>query len=635
MTPTNALPRRSDDAVRRRLAALPPGLRVWAFRLGIHRTITAASLGVLPESLAGEARAAIEALAREGVLTRDENRETAWNLDRAIHRAAVQRLHDRDPRESRHSHDELVAALAAADDAGLDEDLIYHARWAARWDVLSQMWWRVGHALLLQGSDVITWAYRTLPPGIAGRHPSLALAELVVGSATDVVGTRNGRLLRAIASGSSVSLPELAQAATSEAVLATGTLHIIALCHTGDVTGANAWIDAAEAELSRRDDGFPAGARRRFQVEAAEARLLLGRILDVRHYAGAVIAESAGAADPDPSVRRARGLLALVSSILGWEGDGGELDEQLGTDAPVSIRVALAHRAADRLHRERLRRLVDGMDPQQSPPPQTPLWAFVLLARALLALLDGRPLDELPRLDLVESDRRAWLADEGFSARLLRRCRAELLLAGGEPQRASAILLTRESPAPELRVPLARLYLHTGQPHVALDYVTRVLTDPTLSPRERATFETIRAAALLILDRPDEARAATRTMFTRYPGVPPGWSVQLMLLPRELRLRLLAFAPSAAVPAGLAKRLRRLGGPAPPASSQLISLSPRERIVIAELQRGGTLAEIGDRLCVSRNTLKKQTNSIYRKLGVTSRDAAVRRAVELGLLGPR
>ena len=56
--------------------------------------------------------------------------------------------------------------------------------------------------------------------------------------------------------------------------------------------------------------------------------------------------------------------------------------------------------------------------------------------------------------------------------------------------------------------------------------------------------------------------------------------------------------------------------------------------MVAELRRGGTLAEIGARLCVSSNTLKKQTVSIYRKLEVTGRDAAVRRAVRLGLLDP-
>ena len=42
--------------------------------------------------------------------------------------------------------------------------------------------------------------------------------------------------------------------------------------------------------------------------------------------------------------------------------------------------------------------------------------------------------------------------------------------------------------------------------------------------------------------------------------------------------------------------------------------------------------EIGERLYVSRNTIKTQAISTYRKLGVSSRSAAIERAGELGLV---
>ena len=45
--------------------------------------------------------------------------------------------------------------------------------------------------------------------------------------------------------------------------------------------------------------------------------------------------------------------------------------------------------------------------------------------------------------------------------------------------------------------------------------------------------------------------------------------------------------------------------------------------------------EIGDRLYVSRNTVKTQAISAYRKLGVSSRSAAIERAGELGLVDDR
>ena len=42
--------------------------------------------------------------------------------------------------------------------------------------------------------------------------------------------------------------------------------------------------------------------------------------------------------------------------------------------------------------------------------------------------------------------------------------------------------------------------------------------------------------------------------------------------------------------------------------------------------------QIGEELFLSRNTIKSQAISIYRKLGVASRSLAVTRARELGLL---
>ena len=46
-----------------------------------------------------------------------------------------------------------------------------------------------------------------------------------------------------------------------------------------------------------------------------------------------------------------------------------------------------------------------------------------------------------------------------------------------------------------------------------------------------------------------------------------------------------------------------------------------------------SIAEIADRLYVSRNTVKSQTIAIYRKLGTSSRSGAVEIAAAAGLLG--
>jgi LuxR family maltose regulon positive regulatory protein len=45
-----------------------------------------------------------------------------------------------------------------------------------------------------------------------------------------------------------------------------------------------------------------------------------------------------------------------------------------------------------------------------------------------------------------------------------------------------------------------------------------------------------------------------------------------------------------------------------------------------------TFRQIAEHFYVSRNTVKTQAISVYRKLGVSSRTEAIERAVELGLL---
>ena len=63
------------------------------------------------------------------------------------------------------------------------------------------------------------------------------------------------------------------------------------------------------------------------------------------------------------------------------------------------------------------------------------------------------------------------------------------------------------------------------------------------------------------------------------------------------------------------------------------SLTKAELRLIPLLSTHLTYAEIGERLYVSRNTIKTQAMSIYRKLDVTSRSAAIERIEEIGLLG--
>jgi LuxR family maltose regulon positive regulatory protein len=64
------------------------------------------------------------------------------------------------------------------------------------------------------------------------------------------------------------------------------------------------------------------------------------------------------------------------------------------------------------------------------------------------------------------------------------------------------------------------------------------------------------------------------------------------------------------------------------------TLTPAELRVLPFLPTHLTFEEIGDRMYISRHTVKTHSISIYGKLGVSNRSEAVEQAVEIGLLEP-
>jgi LuxR family transcriptional regulator of spore coat protein len=60
-------------------------------------------------------------------------------------------------------------------------------------------------------------------------------------------------------------------------------------------------------------------------------------------------------------------------------------------------------------------------------------------------------------------------------------------------------------------------------------------------------------------------------------------------------------------------------------------LTRREQVVLSNLSEDVTLEQIASRLFVTRNTVKSQVRSVYRKLGVSTRADAVAWAEEAGI----
>ncbi len=152
--------------------------------------------------------------------------------------------------------------------------------------------------------------------------------------------------------------------------------------------------------------------------------------------------------------------------------------------------------------------------------------------------------------------------------------------------------------------------------------------------------------------RPGEARREFERALRarrRLPGLSPWVNLEILLwlapvlqdlgdaseataVLAEARTMLTAFPDGAAFQLGRLERLERridAHGQAYPAPAQLTS---REEAVLRSLRGSLSLRQIGEELYVSPNTIKSHTRAIYRKLGVSSRPDAIRRAQERGIL---
>ncbi len=97
-------------------------------------------------------------------------------------------------------------------------------------------------------------------------------------------------------------------------------------------------------------------------------------------------------------------------------------------------------------------------------------------------------------------------------------------------------------------------------------------------------------------------------------------------LPRSIDLVMRGEAP---ISPGAARHLLRQLRPSRDAD---FDLSPRERQMLEELARGASYKEVAAKLDISVHTVGDYVKSLYRKLSVTSRGAAVNKAVRARLI---
>jgi two-component system, NarL family, response regulator YdfI len=150
--------------------------------------------------------------------------------------------------------------------------------------------------------------------------------------------------------------------------------------------------------------------------------------------------------------------------------------------------------------------------------------------------------------------------------------------------------------------------LHVEQPQVAVVILTTFSEDDLMMRGLRAG-----ARGFLLKDTGRE------TLFNAIRAAARGET----LLKPEIMARLLNFSQTAPAPGPAREASQPAGGPA---------LTEREREVLAGVARGERSKEVAVRLGISERTVKAHLDSIYNKLGVDSRAAAVTIALQKGLI---
>jgi LuxR family maltose regulon positive regulatory protein len=394
---------------------------------------------------------------------------------------------------------------------------------------------------------------------------------------------------------------------------------MIALRKTGQFSQAEQFRLRIEPELERRgtDDPFSGIAI----VESAITALRSGRG-DHLGWANAVRPIDPALAFAFAGVRALQG--ALRGEVRSAEAECAEADARLDlsllADSPLATPYVIARHLIATETRDRTA--------AEHPLDDSGEFAHTAgYARALRSIQEGRLLMAHVELDAQLGAETRLLASNREDARIVA-LRADLHIAEGNLVRAHQLLKGFPDGTDALLPVRARLALMQQTPRIAHMLAERVIAEAD-GPRSKVE-------ALLV-----NASAQKKLGMRRAAGASFLFAVELSEESAVVTPFALAIAEDIAE---FRTELRpeqvatTEGTPLFSVATMAAKLTKRERVVLERLDSDASLEEIARILVVSVNTVKSQTRSLYRKLGVSSRLDAVNAARDLGIIrvaGPR
>lgn len=527
-----------------------------------------------------------------------------------------------------------------------------HARAAADWSTLNELWVRHGLGLLNRAARKAQLAYAGLPREAFEAEPFLVTAagylepNLVDADWADhrvVLQVASRRLAMIVAhDDDSVPTPVLLHSVVGRLIHERAAGALDRAVATGD------WLGLQLRHRLARGDHPAESDLAWYRFQHSLSLMLVGQeAAAAAHARDAYGLALAAGIDAEHVVVNAASQLALLHAMNGSNDDAREWLERadgarcsgwfdtlvrlpstiarlvMATDALDEAAAALASEAAGGGERD------------------VEMWAHLAVAQLRHGIVFGDPAVALVELDRSIANH-LLLDGASVPAPLLpvvAGARAEALIALSRPREAIAEVgsAVKAGPVtdsaiggtPDIAVPFARALLHAGEFERA-DRVAKAIADDhrTHRLRDRVEAQLISVEARVFAGDVESAVELFRTTSAVVEHM-QAWRLYALMTASVLQR--MTVVTGLRVPAAFSA-LRAGRGPIHREPDRGVSLTARERVVLGLLVAHPSAAEIAEKLTVSPNTVKKQLASIYSKLGVGSRDEALRRADMLDLL---
>jgi LuxR family maltose regulon positive regulatory protein len=547
----------------------------------------------------------------------------------ALKRALRQSFERDDPALVRKVERKVAEWYRAGRDPGRALGHAVRARdWALAVDVVTDDWMRLGgSANSTDGDD--------LAGSAAGGRSASSLYRV---GAVQTAPIADESLVASL-SGDLESLTLLARSPAVDEVISVATVQSLILRVGGDVRGA-AKLTSRIEEIARQasrsgPDVRDANVSGTLSLQWGLTHLLAGEIHSALHAFDQAFAMHAQHGDAALASRNAAGsaltlVLAgepiLASTWLETRRALGSPITALSDPIRSAARAAHALVALDGLDQNEAERALAALSDTQLEgefafATALALGEFALAQKAHRGTTAHR-LAQL-RANQRASSERGGIADSVIAATM-----ANLYMAVGQANAASAVLAEVGDSEPYAAIAAARLALLCGKTDAALRISSRELRKLDALPRTKVSMGLIKALAherdgnseLAVLAVSGAIDAALKSGLIRTFATVPRQELELV---------------TALTPGGseILRQLDAAGvGEVFPTSLHLAELTKREQIVLSALARELTLQDIAAELFVSVNTVKTQARAIYQKLEVHSRSEAIERGFEWGLL---